>query len=771
MLRTYFQLTEYFTILEKNCVFSNLEKQDYRRGLKYINMKKSTFLFLYLLPLALSAQIKVIDNPDYRFKNTGLETISRIELHDTITKVHVHVTFIPGWWVEYDAFSYLQPVGSKKRYHLIGIENAEMDKKLSTSTGLADYVLLFHPMDKSVKEFHYGNVNNNKEEISIFNVSLEQSFDSTRYEKSRETPAHIVKRLQDEIKKTEGEKTADFDSDIFFDNSPSRLVGFIKGYMSDTVQTRPIQSCKLNGDIQSFPLKIYPNGYFEADIKMEYPKMLAFSLLKAGEATFYIEPGQTLAMILDWEDFLDASRYRDRRYILTKTEFAGALADVNHDLLKRTIFKPHGYEIDRRMKNMSPAEHRQDLEARINNHLDSIWKTDAKHPIHPKARRLIENEIKADALSELLQFSISYLRREENTVTPLSADYYSLLGVIPANDRSLLSVLSADKMISSLNYASIFLHPDNMYRPEFNPDQSFGDYLVAEGKVLSDETIKLLPLIEKTVRPGGSKLNEEEKKATTENKDVIRRILQGYIRELIAYQKKYTKRDLWEDFKVSMQKRDDIFTDSMNISGILKDVSMYRYFYGWLRAKSNLTPNDVNSMTEKFSDRITNPFLKSLLDEPGDEYKNETYRFSATIPRNWRIYGQVIDDTVNQRAIADWALPRTYSELEKADIGNSVSITAYKRDDINSVEKLIQFQHAKYKENNPTDEIALEEDKKNSNARIINITKSNGVKHRGKWHLVYQNNIAYIVAFMATPGTYEKNLPLFEDFYKNVDFY
>lgn len=734
-------------------------------------MKKLTILFLYLLPLVASAQIKVVDNPDYRFKNTGIETISRIEVHDTITKVYVHITFIPGWWIEYDEFSYLQPVGSNEKYHLIGLENAKMNEKLSTPTGIADYVLLFNSLDKSVKEVHYGNLKNDKEEIAILNVSLEQSFDSVRYERSRVIPTSIARRLKKEVKKSAKKRTVKFESDNFFSNAPSRLVGFIKGYTGDNVQSFPIYCNRLNGDIQVFPLTVYPDGYFEADIHIEYPKMLTFSLLKSGEASFYIEPGHTLAMILDWEDVLAGYRYRDRRYVYTKTEFAGSLAAMNQDLLKRKMYKPNGFEIERRMKNMSPIEYRQELEARIRNNLDSLWKTEANRHLHPKTKQLIENEIKADALSELLQFSLNYLRRDGGTVKPLSANFFSLLKTLPTNDRSVLSVLSADKLISSLNNAGIFLHPDNMYRPEFNPDQSFGEYLVARGVVLSDETIKFLPLVEKVVRPGGSKLSEEEKKVTIENRDVIQRILQRHVRELMEYQKKYTKQDPWEEFRVSIQKRDDIFTDSLSISGILKDISMYRYFYGWLRTKNNLTSNEVNLMTEKFNDRIANPFLKSLLNKTGDEYKNEIYRFSATIPRNWRLYGQVIDDTINQRAIADWALPKTYSELEKTEISNSVSITAYKRGKNISVDELVQLELARYKSNSASTEITLKEDITNPNAKFIHITKPNGTKNQGKWHIACQNDISYIVAFMATPGTYEKNLPLFEEFFRNVDFY
>lgn len=609
-------------------------------------MKKSVLLFIYLLPLAVAAQINIIDNPDYRFKNKGIETISRIELHDTITKVHLHVTFLPGWWIEFYPTDFIKPINSDKRYHLLGIENEEMHKQLSTPSGIADYVLLFPPLDKSVKEIHYGDLKNYQEVISIFNISLEKSFDSTRYKKSREIPASMAKRLKDEVKKTEGTKTADFDSDTFFNPAPSRLIGFIKGYSGDTVQTYPIHSRGLNGEFHFFPLKLYPDGYFEADIKIEHPKTLSFSLLKSGEVNFYIEPGHTLSMVLDWEDILEADRYRDRRYICTKTEFAGTLADVNQDLLKRTIFKPNGYTIEQRMKNMSPAEHRKDLEVRISDNLEALRITDAESPLCPKAKRLIANEIKMDALSELLQFSMSYMRREnENNEVPLSTDYYSPLEML-TDDRSLLSVLSADRMLSSLNNAGIFFRPGNIHRPEFNPEQSFGDYLVAEGIQLPDEAARLLPLIQKTLETLDGRVSKELQNELKENSKAIEQVLQSHINEFMAYHKKYTKQDPIGDYKINMQKRNGILTDSLGINGILKDVFMYHIHYAWLRAHSNLPPEDLNSMTEKFRDQLTDPFLKKCVSEisfltPGSPYidftektvTDESFTLSTLVPQ------------------------------------------------------------------------------------------------------------------------------------------
>jgi hypothetical protein len=343
--------------------------------------------------------------------------------------------------------------------------------------------------------------------------------------------------------------------------------------------------------------------------------MLSFRLLKSGEASFYIEPGHTLAMILDWEDVLKGDRYRDRQYLFTNTEFAGSLAEVNRDLLKRNIFKPSWYEIENRMKNMSPTELLKDIEDRINNNLETILKTEAEHPIHPKAKRLIENEIKAEALTELLDFDMNYLRREfEKGEPPISNDYYDPLKLL-TDDRSLLAVLTADRLISSLNSASIFYRPGNLYRPEFKPNESFGEYLAANGKVVSEELSKYLQIIQETLEAPEGKVSEETKKALRENNEAIQQLLLEHINEFMDYQNKYTKKDPFENYTINLQKRNDILKDSLGINGILKDVSLLYNHFIWQNTFNDITADDVNSMSEGIMELLTNPYIKRVFSE------------------------------------------------------------------------------------------------------------------------------------------------------------
>jgi hypothetical protein len=146
-------------------------------------------------------------------------------------------------------------------------------------------------------------------------------------------------------------------------------------------------------------------------------------------------------------------------------------------------------------------------------------------------------------------------------------------------------------------------------------------------------------------------------------------------------------------------------------------------------------------------------------------YKNEKYRFSVIVPESWKLYGQILDDSKQHKAIADWGLPAIYSEREKTDIENSVSITAYHKTDIRSLQELIA---AEYFKRNPV-ETALEVDSTCTNCRIIYHTQ-NGLEYKGKSYFVYKNEIGYVIMFMATPGTYDKNLKPFEAFYLNIKF-
>jgi len=147
-------------------------------------------------------------------------------------------------------------------------------------------------------------------------------------------------------------------------------------------------------------------------------------------------------------------------------------------------------------------------------------------------------------------------------------------------------------------------------------------------------------------------------------------------------------------------------------------------------------------------------------------YVNEIYRFNVAVPISWKLYGEIKNDTTNHRAIVDWGLPQIYSELEEVEIENSISIIAYQKPEINSVEDVIQLEYLK---TNPTETI-LEIDETNPNVGMIYTSTLSGLKYQGKSYYVFKDGIGYVITFMATPGTYNKNIKVFEEFYNDVTF-
>ena len=77
--------------------------------------------------------------------------------------------------------------------------------------------------------------------------------------------------------------------------------------------------------------------------------------------------------------------------------------------------------------------------------------------------------------------------------------------------------------------------------------------------------------------------------------------------------------------------------------------------------------------------------------------------------------------------------------MEKTNIENSISITAYHKEKISSANDLILQEYLRV-----AGDTALEVDSTNQNARIIYQTR-NGLEYMGKEYFVFKNGIGYII--------------------------
>ena len=144
-------------------------------------------------------------------------------------------------------------------------------------------------------------------------------------------------------------------------------------------------------------------------------------------------------------------------------------------------------------------------------------------------------------------------------------------------------------------------------------------------------------------------------------------------------------------------------------------------------------------------------------------YENEFYNYKVEIPSDWTLYNEIKNDTLNHYSIVDWGLPKVYSEIEKTNIENSISVSAIKRPNIRNINELIDFEF---------------NSKKNFIKNIILIdsivhsfkieSKIRGLDYTSKQYFIFKNDIGYVIAFTATPGTFDKNIMKFEEFYKSL---
>lgn len=138
-------------------------------------------------------------------------------------------------------------------------------------------------------------------------------------------------------------------------------------------------------------------------------------------------------------------------------------------------------------------------------------------------------------------------------------------------------------------------------------------------------------------------------------------------------------------------------------------------------------------------------------------YKNETYNYETTFPKNWNFY-EFKKDTINFISRVEWKLPKKYTIQED----NTILIAAYLKPNL---EKVDDFYFEVYEKNNKPAGIEITRFGSNGLEIILEFSY-----HKEKVYYFLKNGIGYVVKFNATTDTFEKDLILFENFFTNIKF-
>ena len=227
-------------------------------------MKKNIFTLLLALMCTITFAQTVIENPSYEVSKSGIHHISKIEINATETRVHIHNTFLPKWWVMFKKDVFLEDYKSKKKYQIIKVENYKLGEKIRMpKSGENTTVLIFPPLDKNVNKLNYNNL--------VYGISLID--DDQKLSRTNTIPEKVTKWIDDELAKVTKKPIKDYNSKDFFNKATGKLIGYIKGY--DTrlgFSTGMVyMGSYITREENPIVIQIYPDGRFEAEIPLTNP--------------------------------------------------------------------------------------------------------------------------------------------------------------------------------------------------------------------------------------------------------------------------------------------------------------------------------------------------------------------------------------------------------------------------------------------------------------------------------------------------------------------
>ena len=577
-----------------------------------INNYILTFLFFFLALSLCNSQtaVQVIDNPAYEVTTSGITYISRIERTPEETRITIHSKFVPGWWVNFTKDTYLRDVATDKKYTIKEVIGAEFDEKLWTPDSGEQFTeLIFEPLPRSTQKIDYINEAN-----TIFGVSLTDSAS----EPTNEIPVEVMTWLEEELAKS-NPALESFDPDTFFSRKMGRVVGYIKGYDPRLgFETGMIYiGNELTREEYPTVIEIAPDGRFDVEVPLVQPVETYMVINKEG-FTFYLEPGTTLGLVLDWEEFLLADRYRDRRYELENIEFYGPLAQINEELsqfdLNRAKYNNRKeYEEYLKMTTtIEPLVFKDSLLAIYENNRNRLNQYILEKNISTKAQELLQADVKMITSTNLLDFveDRAFEKRKDSTLLVSNIEipdsfYEDMEDLLPVNNPAALATNQYKILINRLEYADPLQEIDrNSQRPKYRQsEKTLQEYFEEEGILLEDKFKELLkPITE----------DEASKLDSLQRRQLSDEFNEKYFVELQNFSKKYTEPLPKDKAPIELEKwkqKDSLLINYFGIekglaSDIIKVRSLKFWFDFWGKETSELVWTNLRK-------DIGHPFLRA----------------------------------------------------------------------------------------------------------------------------------------------------------------
>lgn len=585
-------------------------------------MKKILLVsFLMLLNSNTFAQY-VIENPDYGMNHIP-GNITKIELTADATILHFHIKSPTGRWILVPKGSYIQDVNIDEKLYVTKTTGIPLEVRYKmTESGEVSYQLYFPKLSASVKKVNFGEAN---EGGSWFVYDIDIKKDTKTAILPKGIPEPVSKWMDNELKKVTKKPIANFNSPQFFNKTTARLIGYIKGYDLRLGFKTGIIYTRNDITREDYPvvIEIHPDGRFEGDVPLTNATD-TYLVINKQSIKFYIEPEQTVAMILDWNQFLNADRIGNLSNNFKSITFKGPLAKINEDLLG---FKPTSfdyYSLSEKMKTISPQAFKEEEAIDYKKNTDNLATYLKNNSISDKAKVLLKNKINLEHANHLFDFvrDRDYYSKQDtlNPILkiPVENNYFDFLQGLDLNDQSLLAIDNFSTFVNRLEFSKpILIYPKSKsIVSNFKPEKTFDQYLEDEKIVVTENDKALLETLKNKTFSSYEAYQEFQKQFS-----------EPYQNGIKEYRKKYVEPfNTPKPEKITMEKwqlRDSIVKNVFHLDkNLVYEVMKVRALDFDIQSSNS---ENAHSYWSELQKDITHPFLK----KEGERIVNKQFPISS----------------------------------------------------------------------------------------------------------------------------------------------
>ena len=445
-------------------------------------MKKQLIALLLIISACnLLAKNKIIVNPSFEVTTSGIYNITKIEIKRNETRLHVHCTFLPKWWIKFSKKIFIRDSNTDQKLYPTAILGGEFEKEIyMPASGDSTFILVFPKLNKTVTHIDYGE----DDKTIIFRLSLDPK--NRKVQTVAAIPSTIQQWIDAELVKAKIKKLVDYKSPDFFSRDTARVIGYIKGYDRRLGFSTGMIHASNELTNEDFPVvvNIREDGRFEASIPMNYPKYTYVSF-KNEYVRFYIEPGQTLSIILSWDEFLTADRLRNISYRFNDVQFNGPSAQINKELLAVIPNKPDYKNLQTNVQKQFPADFKAGQMASWKESEERIEQDLQDKNFSEQTKTILRNEIIISNAAYFFDYIMkrNYAARTDTTgnqvvKAPVDSTYYDFLHKVPLNDQTILISSNFSTFINRFEYSNPFFNATRNISPQVR--KPFNQYLFIE---------------------------------------------------------------------------------------------------------------------------------------------------------------------------------------------------------------------------------------------------------------------------------------------------